>query len=191
MAAGPEDPEDRAAVAAAAAEDPAVEDTDMNLLKPGEITFKKNAAGMLDIIMPERTVEDVHCMQLFPLSDSQRYISVVRPTKPDPEEIGIIESLADLSHEQQKLVVENIKFRYFVPEIEDIVGVDESAGLYEMDMKTERGPRRVFIMNPRENISTTDNGVMLITDVEKCRYKITRFSKLSPRAHAQFEKIVF
>ncbi len=180
-----------AVVAAAAEEAAAVEDTDMNTLSPKEITFTKNAAGMLDIAMPGRTVEGVHCMQLFPLSDPVRYISVVRPVKPDPEEIGIIERLADLPHDQQKLVMDDINFRYFVPEIEDIIDVDESAGLYEMDMATERGPRRIFVMNPRESISTTDNGVMLITDVEKCRYKITRFSKLSARSHAQFEKIVF
>jgi len=174
-----------------AVEEAADRDIDMNILNPKEITFRRNAAGMLDLIMPDRTVEGVHCVQMFPLSDPQRFISVVRPVKPDPEEIGVIERLADLPHEQQTLVTSDIKFRYFVPEIEDIIDVDESAGLYEMDMKTERGPRRIFIMNPRESISTTDDGVMLITDVEKCRYKITNFRKLSSRAHAQFEKIVF
>jgi len=164
----------------------------MNLLDPKKIKFTKNPAGMLDVEVPDKgVVEGVHCMQLFPLSNPERYISVVRPVKPDHEEVGIIERLADLPHDQQKLVVDDIKFRYFVPEIEDIIEVEESAGLYEMDMKTERGPRTIFILNPREAISTTDDGVMLITDVEKCRYKITRFSKLSPRAHAQFEKIVF
>jgi hypothetical protein len=163
----------------------------MNKLDPKHITLKKSHSGMLDIVMPDRTVEGVHCIQMFPLSDPDRFISIVRPAKPDPEEVGVIEQLKDLSPEQQALVINDIRFRYFVPEIEEIIDVEESAGLYEMDLATERGPRRIFIMNPRESISTTDDGVMLLTDVEKCRYKVTNFSKLSPRSHAQFEKIVF
>jgi hypothetical protein len=177
-----------AVVVVAAAEE---EDTNMNMLDAKKITFVKNAAGMLDITTPDRTVENVHCMQLFPLSDPVDYISVVRPAKPDNEEIGIIKHLADLAPEQQRLVVNDIKFRYFVPEIEDITSVEESAGLYEMDLKTERGPRRIFIMNPRESIASTDDGILLITDVEKCRYKITRFSTLSSRSKTEFEKVIF
>ena len=178
-------------VAAAAAAGAAEEVTKMYMLSPKEISFVRNSAGMLDITMPDRTVEGVHCMQLFPLSDPEKYISVVRPAKPDNEEIGIIERLADLAPEQQTLVVNDIKFRYFVPEVEEITSVEESAGLYEIDMKTERGPRRVFVMNPRESISSTDDGILLITDVEKCRYKITRFSALSTRSKVQFDKIIF
>jgi hypothetical protein len=177
-----------AGVVAAEAED---EDTDMNKLDPQKITFIKSHSGMLDIVMPDRTVEGVHCVQMFPLSDPERFISVVRPVKPDPDEVGVIERLKDLPADQQKLVIEDIKFRYFVPEIEDILDVEDSAGLYEMDLVTERGPRTIFILNPRESISTTDDGIMLLTDVEKCRYKITNFSRLSSRAHVQFEKIIF
>jgi hypothetical protein len=177
--------------AEAEAAEAAEEVTKMYKLNPKEISFTKNSAGMLDITTSDRTVENVHCMQLFPLSDPEKYISVVRPAKPENEEIGIIERLADLTPEQQVLVIEDIKFRYFVPEIEDITSVEESAGLYEMDMKTERGPRRIFVMNPRESITSTDSGILLITDVEKCRYKISRFSALSARSKAQFEKVLF
>jgi hypothetical protein len=178
-------------VAAVAVAEAVAEDTKMHKLDPHKITFTKSHSGMLDIAMSDRTVEGVHCVQMFPFSDPERYISVIRPVKPDPEEVGVIERLSDLPADQRKLVVDDIKFRYFVPEIEDIIDVEDSAGLYEMDLATERGPRRIFILNPRESISTTDDGVMLLTDVEKCRYKITNFSRLSSRAHAQFEKIIF
>jgi hypothetical protein len=180
--------EDGVVAAVAEAED---QDIDMNRLDPQTVKFTKSHSGMLDIAMPDRTVEGVHCVQMFPFSDPERYISIVRPVKPDPEEVGVIANLRDLPLDQQKLVIEDIKFRYFVPEIEEIIDVEESAGLYEMDLATERGPRRIFILNPRESISTTDDGVMLLTDVEKCRYKISSFSKLSPRSHTQFEKIIF
>jgi hypothetical protein len=178
-------------VEAVAAAEAVEEDISMNRLDTKKISFRKNYSGMLDIVMPDRTVEGVHCIQMFPLSDPGRYISVVRPAKPDNEEIGIIASLSELSHDQQKLVSDDIRFRYFVPEIEDITDVDESAGLYEVDMITERGPRRIFVLNPRESISSTDDGVLLITDVEKCRYKITSFARLPARAKTEFEKILF
>jgi hypothetical protein len=159
-------------------------------LDPRQIEFAQHPGGLLDVTLEGEVIEGVHCVALFPLSDPRRFISIVKPNPPNPEEIGIIVELAELADEQRRLVEAHIAFRYFVPEIEEIVSIQQLAGLYELRVVTERGPRTLFILNPRESVSVTDPGVVVITDVEQCRYKITHLDALSPKSRGELERVL-
>jgi hypothetical protein len=159
-------------------------------LDPKELEFTARAGGLLDVTVGGTTFEGVHCVPLFPLSDPQRFVSLVKPSRTNPEEIGILRELAELGEEQRRVVDAHIAFRYFVPEIQEIVSLDEAAGLYELDVVTERGARTVFLLNPRESVNVTDHGVVVITDVEKCRYKITDLDALGPSSRAELERLL-
>jgi hypothetical protein len=159
-------------------------------LDPGQLEFTQHPGGLLDVTLDGSTVEGVHCVPLFPLSDPHRFISLVKPSRTNPEEIGILRELAELDEDQRRVVDEHIALRYFVPEIQEIVSLDETVGLYELEVVTERGARTIFLLNPRESVSVTDHGVVVITDVEKCRYRITDLHTLAPSSRAELERLL-
>jgi hypothetical protein len=159
-------------------------------LDPKALEFTQHPGGQLDVTLDGSTVEGVHCVPLFPLSDPHRFISLVKPSRTNPEEIGLLRELAELDGEQRRVVEAHIAFRYFVPEIQEIVSLDETVGLYELEVVTERGARTIFLLNPRESVSVTEHGVVVITDVEKCRYKITDLDTLDPRSRTELERLL-
>ena len=163
----------------------------MNILDSGKISFARNSNGMLDITFDDNTiVENIHCVRLFPLTNPKLYISVIKKEDSDITEIGIIKNLKQLSVKNQSLVKEDINFRYFVPEIKDVARVTHLHGMYELDVVTERGNRQFYVRNARENVHSTENGPIIITDVENCRYKISDLANLSLKARTELDKLI-
>jgi Domain of unknown function (DUF1854) len=163
----------------------------MNILDPEKIAFARNSNGMLDITLDDKTiVENIHCVRLFPLTDPKSYISIVKKEDNEISEIGIIKNLKQLSVHNRDLVKEDINFRYFVPEIKDVAHVTHLHGMYELDVVTERGNRQFYVRNARENVHSTENGPIIITDVENCRYKITDLANLGLKARAELDKLI-
>lgn len=163
----------------------------MDFLDVKKIRLEKTETGFLNAVHEDGSVtESVHCVPLFPLSDPEGYVSIVFKKSRDFEEVGVIRSLKELSQSQRELAREDIRFRYFIPEIEDVKKVGWKHGLYEWDVVTERGEKVFYLMNRRQNMSITEDGIIVITDVEKCRYRITDHTKLPPRARAELEKVL-
>ena len=163
----------------------------MKLLDAKKLTFRRTDAGTLDLVREDGTlVENVHCIPLFPLSAAGSYISVAFRKGRELEEVGVIRHVRDLPPEQQKLVREDIRFRYFVPEITDVKKVQRSIGSWEFDVMTDRGERTFIVRHRRENIRAKDNGQIMITDVEKCRYRIPDRGKLPSRARVELDKVL-
>ncbi len=163
----------------------------MKLLDAKKLKFRRTESGTLDLTREDGSVvENVHCIPLFPLSAGESYISVAFRKGSELEEIGVIRHVRDLPSEQQKLVREDIRFRYFVPEITDVKKVQRSIGSWEFEVTTDRGERTFILRHRRENIRVKDNGQIMITDVEKCRYRIPDRGKLSSRAMAELDKVL-
>ncbi|HRU01107.1 MAG TPA: DUF1854 domain-containing protein, partial [Victivallales bacterium] len=86
--------------------------------------------------------------------------------------------------------------RYFVPEIIDIKNIStkyggrKKTGMCEINASTDRGPKIIHIFNPRENITLNSNGVIMITDIQRNRYKITNVDKLSEKARRNLDLIM-
>lgn len=163
----------------------------MNILDPDKIKFEKSKTGMLNIIFEnKKVISRVHCIPMFPFSDTNNFISVAHKKGSEFEEIGIIKHLNELSPPQQNLVKEDMKFSYFVPEITDIKRIKRMHGLWEWDVVTDRGEKVFYLGDRRESIVIKDGRRIIITDIEKCRYKITRYKKLPAKAQIELEKML-
>jgi hypothetical protein len=163
----------------------------MNILNTAKIRFNKNKTGSLNITLEDNsTVKDVHCIRLFPLSEPGTFISVVHHEDGRLREVGVIRKLKELTGEQQRLVRDDIKLRYFVPEIKDINKITARHGLYEWDVVTGRGNKKFSLRSIRENIAVNDEGMIIITDLERCRYKITDYERLPAKARAELDKVL-
>lgn len=163
----------------------------MRILTHKDISFEKKEGGFVNATVDGKDVfEKVHCVPLFPLSDKENYISILYKKENADEEIGIIQKLKEFPKQQQELVTEEVQFRYFIPEIIDIERIYSRFRMHEWTVNTERGRKVFTLMNMRENFLVTDDGIVLVTDIEGCRYKITNPRNLPPRAKAELDKIM-
>jgi hypothetical protein len=126
----------------------------------------------------------VTCCSLFPLSAHELYIYVWRAEKSDEPEVGILRDLKGMSSSQRKVIVENINQRRFLPEILDVTDIRSAHGMDEWNVVTDRGEKVFFVSNRKDSITVTEDNMLLITDVEKCRYRIPDYTALSARAYS-------
>ncbi len=167
----------------------------MKILSKDDIKFEKSPTGVLNCRLKDGTVhEHLHCVTLFPLTLPEQFISVIKEIEQEIEEIGIIMSLDGFGEDQQQLVRHAIDERYFVPEILDIAKLNSKQvkrghGFDEWEITTDRGKKVMYLFNPRENMSVNSAGVIILTDIEKNRYKITDLEKLPQSAQDIIESV--
>jgi hypothetical protein len=161
----------------------------MKILNPEEYTFQQPENNFLEIRKTDGSVyKNVECTPLFPLSQPDVYINLVGIKESEPEDIGIIEHLSNFSTQQQALVKKNIDFRYFIPEITDIKKITVKQGIYHLDVVTNKGKKRFLLNSLKDNISVLKNGLISITDTDKCRYRISNHYLLPPKAQLELNK---
>ncbi len=154
----------------------------MSILEAQSITFAK-VDGLLSATKADgETISPIHCVRLFPLSDPDHYISVLRSEKCDEPEIGILRDISDLSEEQCSLVRDDLAQRHFLPEIQDVTDIVITSGMDEWHVITDRGEKIFFVSSRKDNIVITDENMLIVTDVEKCRYRIPDYTALSSQA---------
>jgi hypothetical protein len=153
--------------------------------------FERAPSGYLNLIEQDGTVyRNVRCIPLFPVTDPKRYVSVLHRPEKDPEEIGVIRSLDELAAGQRELVEADMRFRYFVPIIKDIRAINTKQGLDHWDVITDRGDREFAVRDRKENLTITERGMVFVTDVDQCRYRIPDIIRLNRKARARLEKMV-
>ena len=164
---------------------------DMNILDPNTIEIKRVGQLKLSIKLGDGTVhEDIHFTSLFPLRDAERCISVSCGKGHDWTEIGIIEQMGHLSHEQRELVEQDLAMYYFLPEITDVAEVVTVRGMQEWHVTTDRGEKVFYLMGRKESVILTQDGLILITAMDKCRYRITDYKRLRPEAWLHVERVL-
>jgi hypothetical protein len=160
----------------------------MNLLNPNEITFEQAENSFLRLKMKNGEIfEKIECTPLFPLSKPDTYISVSRQKEKNIEEIGIIKSLKVLSVEQRVLVENEIQFRYFSPYITDIRKIISKYGVDQWEVTTDRGEKTFFVQDTKENVIIQENGLIVISDIDKCRFQIRDYRQLPAKARFYLE----
>ncbi len=161
----------------------------MKLLNPDELLFEQAQNGFLQLKLSDGTIyEMVECYPLFPLSDPDAYISIATRKDSDIEAIGIVRSLKELSADQRSLLEKEIQFRYFSPEIIDIKKITSKYGVVQWEVITDKGAKTFMVQDVKENVAIRDNGLIVITDIEKCRFQIRDYRKLPLKARIELEQ---
>jgi hypothetical protein len=163
----------------------------MNILEPDTIMFESRDNGYLRLTIADaKTYDMTECRALFPLTDANGIISVVERTGSGTEEIGLIESTASLSDQQRKIIEDDISRHYFTPEIISIEKIESHHWYYEWFVTTNRGEKSFYVRNLKENLRIHENGMVIITDLDKCRYQIDDYRQLPPKSASQMEKVL-
>ena len=157
------------------------------------VEFRKNSAGDIDAIMPDGCITtDVRFVQLFPLRNPDQFISIVydTPQEKKGEELGVIQELKELSKDKQKLVKGALKRSFFLPEIEAIKKVTISGGIDEWHVVTDRGDKIITICDRKQSIHTCSDGIVLVTDMDKCRYRMSSPDRLDNASRHMLERVM-
>ena len=163
----------------------------MYILDPKKIKIERNKKGRITLKRQDRkTFENVSFVRLFPFSSPVEYISVVIKKSGENEDCGIIEKIRSLKPAQRKLVEEGLDFGYFIPEIKEIKKIISKHGLHEWHVGTDKGNKIFYLRSIRENLMLKDNKSVIITDIDKCRYKINNYEKLSQRSILELDRLL-
>lgn len=145
-----------------------------------EDTFAKTKGGFLSLDCKGTHYDRVRVSRLFPFSDADRYLSIREYGNGD-KEIGIIEDLASMSDETQKLIREQLELYYFTPVISRIMSIKDEYGYAYFHVMTDKGECRFAINMGASAVAKLSDTRLIIQDVDENRFEIKDVDQLTKK----------
>ncbi len=163
----------------------AVKITDeVEFLDAANVKIARNSFEELTVELSDGTTyTNVEAIRSFPLTDSNKYISLLDS---EEKEIGIIQDIRQLPRESERILRSELQKRYFMPKITKIHELDGEFGVTRWVVETNRGPV-TFGMRTRYDVVSLENGRVLIKDADGNRYEIENYHRLDPDSIALLE----
>ena len=156
------------------------DDLELKFLNPGEVGLFRAGDALRATIAGDRSCLRVIPMRVFPISMRDRYISL---RDMDGNELGVIRDPSELDKDSRKLLLNELRKRYFTPVIREIRSLSDKFGIVEWEVETDRGTKTFLTRSLHHSLKETDDG-LIITDMENNRYEIVSYSDLDPRSAA-------
>ncbi len=156
---------------------------EMRFLNGENAVFSRTAGGFLALKttgMGEKLSKEyarVGVYLTFPLTNPEEFISI-READEKAKEIGIIEKLSQLPEEQQEMLREQIKLRYFMPVITKVLDVKDEYGYAYWNVVTTFGACRFTTQMSGDAVIHLSDSRLLVTDIDGNRYEIPDFYQL-------------
>lgn len=151
---------------------------EMRLLTKDNARFARTGGGFVSLKYNGREYARVGVYLTFPLTEPEEYISI-RESDEKAKEIGLIEKLTDLEKDQQEMIREQIKLRYFMPVITRVLDVKDEYGYAYWNVLTSFGACRFTTRMSGDSVIFLGDNRLMVTDIDGNRYEIPDFYKLS------------
>ena len=151
---------------------------EMRLLTKDNAVFARNGGGFVSLKTGGKEYARVGIYLTFPLTCPEEYISV-READEKAREIGMIEKLSQLEKEQQEMIREQIRLRYFMPSITKVLDVKDEYGYAYWNVVTTFGACRFTTQMSGDAVIHLSDSRLLVTDIDGNRYEIPDFYQLS------------
>ena len=152
---------------------------EVRILNPGSLRFAATEGGFLALTVTggERSEHypRINAYRTFPLSAADRYLSL---RDAGGNEIGILESLADLRRDQAALLRAELERRYFTPVIQRVRSLKEEFGYSYWLVDTDAGQRRFTVQSGKNNVTVVSANRLLIVDVDGNRFFVDDYRRL-------------
>jgi hypothetical protein len=122
-------------------------------------------------------------LRTCPMTDPDAYISFRDGAG---NEIGIVRDPSELDEDSRGIVQAELRRRYVLPVIRQVVKVNRRFGTTDWEVDTDRGVVNFTTRRLRDNIVVPSPGRYVITDVEENRYDIPDLHALDPASQAMF-----
>ncbi len=166
---------------------------DIGFLDPKKFDFYQSA-GFLGLKYDGKEYKRVSVRRALPHQMPEEFLSVCDH---EQKEIGIIRNLKDLPKEQASLVREELLHRYFCPEVQQVVTVNDKMGYVYMEVlllssiNNESYSKSFAVKDVSKNIRKLNDEQLIIFDVDGNRYLVPRLSKLDAKSVRLLEPYVF
>ena len=160
---------------------------DLNYFDPKELSFSLSDTGILSLDWKGTRYDAVQLTRLFPFQNPEEFLSVSGEVEGEPKELGILRKLSTLSPEQQELLRGYLKYKYFIPRIEQIGKVEEKLGYVYMDVTTVLGAKTICIADVTSNVRQIRRDYISVIDVQGNRYYIDNLDSLDRETRQKIE----
>ena len=150
----------------------------MRFLTNENACFARTEGGFVSLKTQEKEYDRVGIYLTFPLTNPEEFISV-READEKAKEIGIIEKLSLLHKDQQDMIREQIKLRYFMPVIIKVLDIKDEYGYAYWHVMTNFGACRFTTQMSGDAVVSLSESRLLVTDIDSNRYEIPDFYQLS------------
>lgn len=150
---------------------------EMRFLTGENAEFTRTLGGFIALKTGDKEYARVGVYLTFPLTNPEEFISI-RETDEKAKEIGLIESMDKFPREQQEMLREQIKLRYFMPVITKILDVKDEYGYAYWNVVTTFGACRFTTQLSGDVVIHLSDSRLLVTDIDGNRYEIPDFYQL-------------
>jgi hypothetical protein len=141
-------------------------------LEPDQVRIWRDEGGRVHVtIEGELTVLGARFVRLHPLTDPDRYLSILGP-EPKGSEFGLLRHWQKLDREARAIVAEELDRRYLHPVVKSIRSLHDFFGTAIVTFETDRGLRETTLRDIQDNVVYLGQSRLLLTDAEGNRYDI-------------------
>ena len=151
---------------------------EMRFLTKENAVFSRTDGGFVALKFGEKEYSRIGVYLTFPLTEPEEYISI-READEKAKEIGIIEKLSELDKDQQEMIREQIKLRYFMPTIVKVLDIKDEYGYAYWNVTTSFGACRFTTRMSGDAVIFLGESRLMVTDIDGNRYEIPDFYKMS------------
>lgn len=151
---------------------------EMRMLDGNNAVFSRTPGGFVALKTKDKEYERVGVYLTFPLTNPEEFVSI-READEKAREIGIVEKLSLLPADQQEMLREQIKLRYFMPVITKVLDVKDEYGYAYWNVVTTFGACRFTTQMSGDAVVHLSDSRLLVTDIDGNRYEIPDFYTLS------------
>lgn len=143
----------------------------MRFLTSENAVFTRTEGGFLALKTGEKEYERVGVYLTFPLTNPDEFISI-READEKAKEIGMIQSIKDLKKDEQEMIREQVRLRYFMPVIRRVMDVKDEYGYAYWHVTTDFGVCRFTTHMGGDAVVNLGEARYQITDIDGNRYEI-------------------
>lgn len=136
---------------------------------------------LVKLIMNDGTViENLEPRRLFPLSDTEHYITLLNSLE---KEVAIIRDINNLDAVSRQGLEDCFREFYMIPKITQVIGISDKYGTLTMTVMTDRGEIEFRIRNRHSDIKGMSGAKrIIIRDADDNRYEIPNFAELDSKS---------
>ncbi len=143
----------------------------MHFLDSSNAVFTRTEGGFLALKTDGKEYDRVGVYLTFPMTMPDEFISI-RESDEKAKEIGIIRALSELKKDEQEMIREQVRLRYFMPVIRKVLDVKDEYGYAYWHVKTDFGVCRFTTHMGGDAVVNLSADRYQITDIDGNRYEI-------------------
>ncbi len=151
---------------------------EMRFLTPENAVFTRTEGGFLALKTGDKEYERVGVYLTFPLTGPEEFISI-READEKAKEIGMIRNLRELGKDEQEMIREQVRLRYFMPVIRKVMDVKDEYGYAYWHVMTDFGACRFTTHMGGDAVVALSDARYQITDIDGNRYELPDLYALS------------